>query len=611
MKISELKERYAAGVTPSEVIGEIWEKIIAWNDPAIFIHLPEKSQLLALAAEVEALPMELPLWGIPFVVKDNIDVGNWPTTAACPEFAYVPIEDAEVVRQLRAAGAIPIAKGNLDQFATGLVGTRTPHGVARNAIDPEFLPGGSSSGSASAVAAGLCAFSLGTDTAGSGRVPAAFQELIGWKPTRGLLSNRGLVPACRSLDCISVFANTAADALLISEVVGQYDAADVFSREVTPAGSIGGSFRFGVPTVLDFAGDPDTPGLFALAVEKMKSLGGIPVEIDLTPFTEAAKLLYEGPWVAERWAAVGEFVESNPDAVFPVTRKILEGSKGWDAASTFRAQYKLREFAREAEGVWKRIDVLLLPTTPRLYTVAENLADPYATNATLGRYTNFMNLLDLAAVAMPVGRARDGRAPWGVTLAAPAGWDAVLLELAGRYGGEIASGAHCSGALRASMPQDRAKLPHQPSLDITASGPVSDGHRPPRQKIPLLVCGAHLEGLALHWQLADRGAVLRGKTRTAAAYRMFAMPAAGAIPPRPALIRDDAHGAAIEVEVWELEPAAFGDFVSKIPGPLGIGKVLLESGEEVPGFIAEPRATEGAEEITRFGGWKAWLVREG
>jgi allophanate hydrolase len=578
MKISELKERYVAGVTPSEVIDEIWEKIIAWNDPAIFIHLPEKSQLLALAAEVEVLPMDLPLWGIPFVVKDNIDVGNWPTTAACPEFAYVPIEDAEVVRLLRAAGAIPIAKGNLDQFATGLVGTRTPYGVARNAIDAEFLPGGSSSGSASAVAAGLCAFSLGTDTAGSGRVPAAFQELIGWKPTRGLLSNRGLVPACRSLDCISVFANTAADALLISEVVGRYDAADVFSREVTPAGSIGGSFRFGVPTVLDFAGDPDTPGLFALAVEKMKSLGGIPVEVDLTPFTEAAKLLYEGPWVAERLAAVGDFVDSNPDAVFPVTRKILEGSKGWDAASTFRAQYKLREFTREAEGVWKRIDVLLLPTTPRLYTVAENLADPYATNATLGRYTNFMNLLDLAAVAMPVGRARDGRAPWGVTLAAPAGWDAVLLELAGRYGGEIAT---------------------------------CDGHRTSLRKIPLLVCGAHLEGLALHWELADRGAVLREKTRTAAAYRMFAMPAAGAIPPRPALIRDDADGAAIEVEVWEFEPAAFGDFVSKIPGPLGIGKVLLESGEEVPGFIAEPRATVGAEEITRFGGWKAWLVREG
>ncbi|MEO5917796.1 MAG: allophanate hydrolase [Luteolibacter sp.] len=571
MKIQDIKSRYADGLTPSKLIDELYQKIIDWNDPAIFIHLPEKSVLLTMAAEVEAMPKDLPLWGIPFVVKDNIDVGGWPTTSGCPEYAYVPTEDAEVVRLLRAAGAIPIAKANLDQFATGLVGTRSPYGVARNAIDAEFLPGGSSSGSASSVAAGLCAFSLGTDTAGSGRVPAAFQELIGWKPTRGLLSNRGLVPACKSLDCISVFANSAADALLVSGVVSVYDAADVFSSKVKPAGFIGGSFRFGVPKALDFAGDSDTPGLYAGAVERMKSLGGTAVEIDLTPFTEAAKLLYEGPWVAERWAAVGDFVEKHLEAIFPVTKKILEDSKGWDAAATFQAQYKLREFARQAEGVWEKIDVLLLPTTPRLYTVEENLADPFVTNATLGRYTNFMNLLDLSAVAMPAGRARDGRAPWGVTLAAPAGWDAVLLEFAGKFCGETIA-------------------------------PL------PSRKIPLLVCGAHLEGLALHWQLADRGAVLREKTRTAPVYRMYAMPAIGAIPPRPALMRDDSNGAAIEVEVWELEPAAFGDLVSKIPGPLGIGKVLLESGGEVPGFIAEPRATDGAEEITSFGGWKAWLA---
>ncbi len=574
MKISELKERYATGVTPSEVIEEIWEKITAWDDPAIFIHLPEKSILRKIASAVEAMPKDLPLWGIPFVVKDNIDVAGWPTTAACPEFSYLPEHDAEVVRLLRAAGAIPIGKANLDQFATGLVGTRTPYGIARNAIDAEFLPGGSSSGSASAVAAGLCAFSLGTDTAGSGRVPAAFQELIGWKPTRGLLSNRGLVPACRSLDCISVFTNTAADACLISEVVGKYDAEDYFSREVTPAAPIDRTFRFGIPKVLDFAGDPDTPQLFTSAIEQMKAIGGTPVEIDLTPFTEAAKLLYEGPWVAERWAAVGEFVEANPQAVFPVTRKILEASKNWDATSTFRAQYKLREFARKAELIWKQIDVLLLPTTPRLYTVAENLAEPYGTNATLGRYTNFMNLLDLSAVAVPAGRARTGRAPWGVTLAAPAGWDSVLLDLAGRFNGETIN---------------------------------FNEHKPTKQKIPLLVCGAHLQGLPLHWQLADRGATLREKTKTAPIYRMFAMPGNGSIPPRPALIRDDETGAAIEGEVWELNASAFGEFVSNIPGPLGIGKVLLESGEEIPGFIAEPRATKGAEDITQFGGWKKWL----
>ena len=572
MKISELKQRYAACVTPSTVIEEIWEKIHQWNDPAIFIHMPEKSVLLDIAKSVESMPKNLPLWGIPFVVKDNIDVAGWPTTAACPEFSYIPKNDAEVVRLLREAGAIPIAKGNLDQFATGLVGTRSPYGVPRNAFDAEFLPGGSSAGSASAVAAGLCAFSLGTDTAGSGRVPAAFQELIGWKPTRGLLSSRGVVPACRSLDCISVFTNDTEDAALVSSVVSVFDEADPFSCEIEESESFEKSFRFGVPRSLDFAGDSDTPELFADAIKSMEALGGVAVEIDLTPFTEAAKLLYEGPWVAERWAAVGDFVEKNPDAVFPVTRTILEASKNWDAVTTFRAQHRLRELARVAEGVWKRIDVLLLPTTPRLYTVEENLADPIVTNSVLGRYTNFMNLLDLSAVAMPAGRARSGRAPWGVTLAAPAGSDIALLELAGRFCGE------CS---------ETKKKPHA--------------------KIPVLVCGAHLEGLALHWQLADRGAVLRERTRTAAIYRMYAMPASGAIPPRPALMRDDTAGAAIAVEVWELTPAAFGDFVSKIPSPLGIGKVLLESGEEVSGFIAEPRATSGAEEITHHGGWRIWL----
>ncbi len=586
MKISEVRARYAAGMRPGKLVAELYEKIRVWNDPALFIHLPELDELVALAEEVERMSEDLPLWGIPFVVKDNIDVAGWPTTAACPAFSYVPRVDAEVVRRLRAAGAIPLGKANLDQFATGLVGTRSPFGVPRNAIDAEFLPGGSSSGSASSVAAGLCCFSLGTDTAGSGRVPAAFQGLVGWKPTKGLLSTRGVVPACRSLDCVSVFTTTAEDAAAVAAVVAGFDEADAFSREIAPTGRAGASFRFGVPRALDFAGDPDTPELFAAAVERLKAIGGVPVGIDLKPFVEAAKLLYEGPWVAERWAAVGGFVEEHPGEVFPVTRKILEGSKGWDAAATFRAQYRLRELTRVAGKVWREIEVMLLPTTPRIYTLAEVLDEPYQTNATLGRYTNFMNLLDLAAVAMPAGEARGGRARWGVTLAAPAGWDAVLLELAGRFGGEEAAGLPTSLKLR------------RPGRTSAPGG------------IPVVVCGAHLEGLPLHWQLADRGAVLRSRTRTAAVYRMFAIPAAGKLPPRPALIRDEAKGAAIEVEVWELSPAAFGDFVSKIPGPLGIGKVLLENGEELPGFIAEPRAADGAEEITSFGGWKAWLARD-
>ena len=575
MTIHELQQRYASGDTPSQVIGELLGKIRAWNDPALFIHLPEPAELLALAAAMEALPRDLPLWGIPFVVKDNIDVAGWPTTAGCPDYAYTPLHDAEVVRLLRAAGAIPLGKTNLDQFATGLVGTRSPYGVPRNAHAPEFLPGGSSSGSASAVAAGLCAFGLGTDTAGSGRVPAAFQELIGWKPTRGLLSNRGLVPACRSLDCISVLATTVADAAAVAAVVAEFDILDAFSRQVAQTGTLGASFRFGVPRALDFAGDPDTPALFAAAVDQLIACGGTPVEIDLAPFTEAAKLLYEGPWVAERWAAVGDFVAQHPDAVFPVTRQILEASRGWDATATFRAHYQLREFTRLADAVWQQIDVLLLPTTPRLFTVAENLAEPFATNALLGRYTNFMNLLDLAAVALPAGRARAGRAPWGITLAAPAGWDQALLRLASRFAGET---------------------------------PVSARLPSAATRIPVAVCGAHLHGLALHWQLADRGATLRSTTTTAPVYRLYAMPPSGSIPPRPALIHVADGGAAIEVEVWDLDPAAFGDFVAKIPAPLGIGKVTLASGEQVPGFIAEPRAAADALEITSYGGWRAWLA---
>ncbi len=575
MTISGLKQRYAAGGTPSMVIAELCLRIRGWDDSALFIHLPPDAELMELARRVEEVPRDSPLWGIPFVVKDNIDVAGWPTTAACPAFSRVPDADAEVVRLLREAGAIPIGKANLDQFATGLVGTRSPFGAPRNAVAPGFLPGGSSSGSASALAAGLCAFSLGTDTAGSGRVPAAFQELIGWKPTRGLISTRGVLPACRSLDCVSVFTRTAADAAAVMRVVGKYDPADPFSRKSDPLPSVSSSFRFGVPMMPDFAGDPDTPGLFDGAMAKLRQLGGEPVEFDLTPFMEAARLLYEGPWVAERWAAVGDFVESRPGSVFPVTRTILEGSKGWDAASAFKAQYRLRELVRETERVWHDFDVMLLPTTPRLYTVEENLADPIGSNSILGRFTNFMNLLDLSAVAVPAGRARGGAAPWGVTLAAPAGADNALLSLAALWRGE-------------------------------APLPAGDGPN----RIPVAVCGAHLEGLPLHWQLADRGAVLRRRTTTAPCYRMFAMPASGSLPPRPALVRDDSGGAAIAVEIWDLGPAEFGDFVAAIPAPLGIGRVLLAGGEQVPGFIAEPRATDGAEEITGFGGWRAWLDRK-
>lgn len=571
LTINEVGAAYDEGASPMEMVREVWRRIEAWNDPAMFIHLPTWDEMEAIAAEVAAMERNSPLWGMPFVVKDNIDVKGWPTTAGCPEFAYTPDRDATVVRLLREAGAIPIGKGNLDQFATGLVGTRSPYGVARNAVAPEWLPGGSSSGSASSVAAGIATFSLGTDTAGSGRVPAAFQELIGWKPTRGLVSTRGVVPACRSLDCVSVFAHTAQEAAMVMEEIACFDPHDPWSRRVESRTAP--RKRVGVPLDLNFEDDPDTPALFGRSVARLKELGYRTVPIDLTPFVEAAKLLYEGPWVAERWAAVGDFVAAKPDAVFPVTRQILEASQGWQAADLFKAQDRLKEFSRQAESVWEEIDFLLLPTTPCLFTVEQVLSDPFSTNATLGRYTNFMNLLDLSAVALPAGRAREGAVPWGVTLAAPAGCDRALLGIASEMAGD----------------------PEALIGDETTN------------RIPVVVCGAHMEGLPLHWQLAERGARFVRSGRTAAAYRLFAMPADDRLPARPALIRSDSGGQAIAVEAWELTPEAFGEFVASIPAPLGIGRIQMEDGTEWPGFIAEPRAIEGAEEITRFGGWRNWL----
>ena len=574
LTIASIRASYAAASeTPTALMASLCEKIRGWDDPAIFIHLATPGELHEMATAVEALPRDLPLWGIPFVVKDNIDVAGWPTTAGCAAYSYIPEQDAEVVRLLRAAGAIPIGKSNLDQFATGLVGVRSPYGIPRNVWDAEYLPGGSSSGSATALAAGFCAFSLGTDTAGSGRVPAAFQNLIGWKPSRGLLSNRGVVAACRSLDCVSIFTHTPEDAARVAAVVGVFDPADAFSRDIEPVSLPLDEFIFGVPEELDFSDDPDTPALYAAAVARLEALGGRARKIDLTPFVEAAKLLYGGPWVAERWAAVGAFVESHPDEIYPVTRQILENSKSWDAVATFQAQYQLREFAREAEAVWQAIDVLLLPTTPCLYKVEEVLADPIFTNSVLGRYTNFMNLLDLAAIAVPCGFARGGKLPWGITLAAPAGTDEDLIAMAGLFTGQ-------------PIPQEAEEK---------------------SAAIPLVVCGAHLEGLALHSQLAERGALFVSKTKSAPVYKLYAMPAGEKFPARPAMVRVKEGGATIEVEVWSLEPAAFGDFVAKIPGPLGIGKILLENGEELPGFIAEPRAVDGALEITALGGWRAYL----
>jgi len=437
LNITALRQRYIAGsLTPAQLVEQLDAKIGSDDSHHVWIRRLTRDEMLAYARKLQGrAPASLPLYGIPFAIKDNIDLAGIPTTAACPDFAYTPDNSATVVQKLIDAGAIPVGKTNLDQFATGLVGARSPYGAGRNAFNPDYISGGSSAGSAVAVALGLASFSLGTDTAGSGRVPAAFNNLVGHKPTCGLLSTSGVVPACRTLDCVSIFALDAADTAVVLEVAQGFDADDPYSRRALPsADRLGSQFKFGVPRdeQLAFFGNPDTPGLFRAAVQRLQSLGGQPVTIDFAPFLETARLLYEGPWVAERYAAIREFIDAKPEALFPVTRQIIAGASKFSAVDTYAALYRLKALQRRNEAMWDGIDVLLTPTAGTIYTVAEVEADPVRTNSNLGYYTNFMNLLDLAAVAVPAGFQPNGL-PFGVTLCAPAFSDAMLLELGARF----------------------------------------------------------------------------------------------------------------------------------------------------------------------------------
>ncbi|HEX2791829.1 MAG TPA: allophanate hydrolase [Steroidobacteraceae bacterium] len=576
--------------TPLAVVEELLARIAAHADHGIWITLLPLQRTLEQAELLAGRdPASLPLYGIPFAIKDNIDLANVPTTAACAAYAYTPAESAQVVQRLMDAGAIPIGKTNLDQFATGLVGTRSPYGVCRNSFDPLYISGGSSSGSAVAVALGLVSFALGTDTAGSGRVPAAFNNLIGLKPTCGRLSSRGVVPACRTLDTVSVLALTAEDAALVCQVAEGFDALDAYSRRPAQPTRLAefahGPFRFGVPRSeqLQFFGNKDYARLFDGAVAHLERLGGQSVAIDFAPFLETARLLYQGPWVAERYVVVEPLLKSNPDAVLPVTRQIIGGGAEPSAADAFRAQYRLQELRRTTEQVWQQIDVLLTPTAGTTYRIAEVEADPVRLNTQLGLYTNFMNLLDLAAVAVPAGFTGAGL-PFGVTLAAPAWSDYMLLRLAARL---HRLGAPCLGALPIA-------LGAAPAFDWAA---LTDG-------VAVAVCGAHLQGLPLNHQLLERGAVLLERTVTATNYRLYALP--GGPPARPGLVRVATQGVAIDVELWSVPRAAFGGFVAGIPAPLAIGKLTLADGRQVSGFLCEAHATSHAQDISDYGGWRAY-----
>ena len=581
LSVAAIAAAVQSGATSARaVIEDVIARAAAYDpiQPAVWISRDAPDALRAAADHIDsriASGEVLPLAGVPFAVKDNIDAAGFATTAACPAFAYRPERSAAVVERLVAAGAIPVGKTNLDQFATGLNGTRSPYGAPRNAYNRDWISGGSSSGAAVAVAAGLVAFALGTDTAGSGRVPAAFNHLYGLKPSRGRWSSRGLVPACRTLDCISVFAGSAADAAAVDAVVAGYDPDDAFSRALTDVAR--GAQRIGVPRrdQRQWFGDLESARLFDHA------LAAIPaeiVEIDMTPLAEAARLLYEGPWLAERAAALAPLLRDDPAAIHPVVREIVARGREFSAVAAFEGIYRLAELARATDAIWADVDLMLAPTAPRSYRVTEMLAAPVALNAHLGFYTNFVNLLDMAALALPAGSYASGLG-FGVTLIGPAGSDRALIAAA-------------DVLFPAPAPP--------PSLDREGK----------METVTLAVVGAHLQDMPLHWQLTSRDARFAGEARTAPAYRLYAM--ADSVPPKPALVHageESAGTGAIALELYELDTAAFGSFVAEVPPPLAIGTVVLEDGRLVKGFVAEPRAIDGAEDITELGGWRAYMQR--
>lgn len=585
MNLTSLRKEYEAGRRPSEIISLIYSQIEAQPLNPTWISLVARESSLSRARDLERQSAAgLPLYGVPFAVKDNFDVEGMATTAGCPAFAYTPKKTAHVVQRLIDAGGILIGKTNMDQFATGLVGTRSPYGACSSVFDDRYISGGSSSGSAVAVARELVAFSLGTDTAGSGRVPAAFNNLVGLKPTRGLLSTSGVVPACRTLDCVSIFAHDCADAHAVWSSARGFDPSDAFSREPRPGEGAapwlsGESFRFGVSPAnqLDFFGAAEAESLYHAAVGVLEKLGGRKVEIDFSIFRKAADLLYSGPWVAERMAAIREFMETNGDQMNPVVREIISGATRYSAMDAFRAEYQLRELRRAAEIEWTRMDFLFLPTTGTIYTHDQIEADPIKLNTNLGYYTNFVNLLDLAAVAVPAGMRTNGL-PFGVSIIGPAFSDEALLSIAAAFH------RHSSGG-------------SQPLLEFGTCPPGC---------VEIAVVGAHLTGQPLNKDLTDRGARLLRTVSTTEGYRLYALE--GRIP-KPGLIREESfQGLGIEVEVWAMPEDRFGGFVNSIPAPLGIGTVTLASGQSVKCFLCEPYAVAGAREITHFGGWRNYLT---
>lgn len=587
LDIDALATGYAAGVfTPTTIIQEVYRRIAEAGERPTWISLVPKAEAVEKARHAQG-----PLAGIPFAVKDNIDVAGLPTTCACPDFAYTPERSATVVERLEAAGAILIGKTNLDQFATGLVGTRSPYGIPASVFNPDYISGGSSSGSAVAVAAGLVSFALGTDTAGSGRVPAAFNNIVGLKPTKGLISARGVVPACRTQDTVSIFALTVADATRVMASAAAFDAEDAYARKPPRPFAVEApptDLRVGVPAGgLEFFGDEEAERLYRVSIDRLAQSGATIGEFDLTPFREAAQLLYQGPWVAERLAAIRAFAGRKPEALHEVVGAIIQGAARLSAVDAFEGFYRLADLAREAEAQWQAMDVMLLPTTGTTYKISEVLADPIRLNTNLGLYTNFVNLMDLSALAIPAGFRTNGL-PFGVTLIGRAFDDGRLAAI--------------GDALHRTLREQKLGATATLLDETQAVRP-----QPVTGRVSVAVVGAHLSGQPLNTQLQERSARLIRTTRTGPGYRFYALH--GTTPAKPGLIFDGEGAGGIEVEIWEMDTAAFGSFVALIPPPLGIGTLTLADGSLVKGFLCEPHAIRDATDITAYGGWRAWLDR--
>lgn len=600
LTLASLHAAYRRGeLTPHRLIEQLTDAAEARGPDPAWITRLTREQLAPYLARLEGeSPKSLPLYGIPFAIKDNIDLAGVPTTAGCPAFAYTPDQSAFVVQRLIDAGGIPLGKTNLDQFATGLVGERAPevYGVPANAFDPDYIPGGSSSGSAVTTAQGQVSFALGTDTAGSGRVPACFHNLFGVKPSLGLLSTRGVVPACATLDTISLFALSADDARAVLDVSAVFDPDCAWSRRHDFAihgqayGRTPARFRFGVPSEHQWQTDAAYTSGMHEAIAQLEALGGEKVELDCDALLAAARLLYEGPWIAERYHAIRELLERDPEAVHPVTRQITEGGATPLAVEAFDARYQLAELKRQADALLARVDAMLTPTTVTHPTKAAVAAEPIAVNSRLGTWTNFMNLLDYSALAVPTGFTEAGL-PFGVTLFGPAFDDLGLLSLGRALEERFALPLGATGLERPALP---------------ALPPAKDG------TLDLVVCGAHMEGLPLNHQLTERGGVKVTTTQSAPRYRLFAL--AGGPPARPALVRDEVRGIPIEVEVWRLPITSLGSFLAGIPAPLGLGQVELSGGEWKTGFICAAGAVhepDEARDVSEYGGWRAWLAYQG